>query len=53
MLNLHLLEQRQLLGHLIETFIILKGIENVDAAVLYQRAITSKLRGHDMKTYMT
>jgi len=43
MLNLYPLKQRRLQGDLIETFKILKGIEDVDAAVFFQRTSTSKL----------
>ena len=49
MLNLYPLEQRRLRGDLIKTFKIMKGVEDVDAAVFCQRASTGTLRGHDMK----
>ena len=51
MLNLYPLKQRRLRGDLIETFKIVKGVEDVDAAVFFQRASTGTQRDHDMKIF--
>jgi len=45
------LGKRRLRGVLIEMFKIMKGIEDVDAVVFFQRASTSTLTVHDIKIF--
>jgi hypothetical protein len=45
------LEQRRLRGHLIETYKLLHGKENIDAQQFFQLALQSGRRGHSMKLF--
>lgn len=47
MLNLYPLKHRPLRGDSIETYKITIGVEDVDAAVFFQRESTETLRGHE------
>jgi len=49
LLNLYSLENRRERGDLIETFKILKGLENVDKERLFTLSENAHLRGHELK----
>jgi len=49
-LGLYLLQQRKLIGDLIETYKILTG-KKINSDQLFQKATTTELRGHSLKLY--
>jgi len=50
-LGLYSLQQSRLRGDLIETYKILTGKEKINSDQLFQKATTTKLRGHSLKLY--
>ena len=49
-LNLYTLERRRTRGDMIETFKILKGVQNINSEQFFVRS-TTKLRGHNYKLF--
>jgi len=50
-LGLYSLQRIRIRGDLIETYKILTGKEKIESDQLFQKATTTKLRGHSLKLY--
>ena len=50
-LNIFSLQYRRMRGNMIETYIIISGLEDVNPSQLFDRSSMDNLRGHSLKLY--